>query len=349
MYRPIAHLCMFAGISSALATAPAHAETALLGIDFEGVVHRIDLGACGITTTTIGASGRTNTRALAQSADGELYTLPYSGSPLPVYAIDPGTGQATEIGTVDASQISSLAISPEGVFYATATNINAPMSLLSLDPGAGTSTLIGSVGLFNLHGLEFDSDGTLYGFAQDPTVSGVQIVDPATGAMTDLYPDDGGITFATHGFAVASEAFYAADVLGSLYRVDRATGELTPLGSTGVQFGGLVAIDVTAPDVDVGPLIAHVAALDPTPLFGDMTSLFGGINLARRAELVANAQAAQSAIDGCDFASAVATLEAMRHRMDGDGILILTHDWVWGLAAAQGRALIDDLLAALAP
>jgi len=124
----------------------------------------------------------------------------------PVYNIDTTTGALTLIGNSGIPQLQDLALSPDGIYYASA-GLTGNQQLVTINPTTGAGTVVGPIapggGLQFMNGLAFGNDGTLYGTGTPP----------------------GGTS-------------------SNLYRIDRTTGATTLIGSTNAP--GVNALDVSA-------------------------------------------------------------------------------------------------------
>jgi WD40 repeat protein len=121
-------------------------------------------------------------RALAFSPDGWLYAVNWAlGSTL--FAIDPETGQGTEIGMLDAYFTQSLDFSPDGVLFGWGRD----QGLYTIDTSTAEIADVNpvAVGPF-LQSIVFAPDGELLGVRNDRGVDGlieeIYEIDPATGA-----------------------------------------------------------------------------------------------------------------------------------------------------------------------
>jgi len=125
-------------------------------------------------------------RALALSPDGWLYGvnwLPEEGSVL--FALDPETGVASEVGVLAAYFTQSLDFSPDGVLYGWGRD----EGLYTIDPLTAEIRDVNpiAVGPF-LQSIAFTPTGALFGIRNDRGADGlveeIYEVDPTTGAAT---------------------------------------------------------------------------------------------------------------------------------------------------------------------
>jgi cysteine-rich repeat protein len=146
-------------------------------------------------------------------------------------------------------------------FRATAMTQNATIygiddigdNLYTIDFGTGETTLVGPTGATAIHSLDLTADGVLYGWNNDdnPAVGGLNTIEPATGAATDVDPVLSVHPSAIHAIAAApgDTSFYAVDDL-SLLSIDRASGDVTTIGPTNVPtLVGLEVLILPAPSV----------------------------------------------------------------------------------------------------
>jgi uncharacterized protein DUF6923 len=137
----------------------------------------------------INSSGTPSTMAdLAFDAGGDLFGIGSIGGPQ-LYSIDILTGQATVIGSTGLTSTTGggLAVGPDGTFYGTPTSSRFG----TYDPSTGAYTNIANPskpagGAYGA--LDFDGS-VLYGLnvgAGSPPPTHLVIIDPTTGAVTDL-------------------------------------------------------------------------------------------------------------------------------------------------------------------
>lgn len=238
-----------------------------LGVDVVvGIARRADGAWFGLTDEFGFVNG--------QATDGGLFTF------------DPSTGATSLIG--DVSPFASGAVVSEGdidfnpitgeLFGVTS---NQGVSLLyTIDPATAQNTEIGIVQLAgtDLSGLSFDDQGNLWAldtsFDFDPATRASQLLrlDPSNGDILETVPLSVSLG-ATAGmdFDPVSGALYIADGdfegTNNLYTADLVTGQLTLVGSTGLDgapsgFGGLADIEfIPTPGVAAAFAVAGVAGL----------------------------------------------------------------------------------------
>ncbi len=164
-------------------------------------------GASQTIGTVTGVSGITNWGGLSwDSTNSTLYAVGYDASATTHLAtIDPSTGVATEIGTVDGLVI-DIAVNSQGQMYG--VDIIGD-TLIAIDKTSGASQVIGSIG-FNANyaqGLDFDDgNGHLYlaGYNASTGLGGLYDVDLTNGAASLIGPIGGGDEMDAFAVAVAS-------------------------------------------------------------------------------------------------------------------------------------------------
>lgn len=175
-----------------------------------------------------------------------------------LYAIDPVTYAATEVGAVGASVGTyGLARNPiTGVIYATGDNTLQSTALYTIDPTTGAATFVGQNGGScctepfgtRIYGLGFLDDGTLYGNGYYISNPGSQLWTLNTGTGLATAIGSHGLAFGGQGnygdmVYVDGVLYMAGDSSAStqgLYSINRATGAATLIGQTGaIGRGGL--------------------------------------------------------------------------------------------------------------
>lgn len=159
-----------------------------------------------------------------------------------VYRIDTTTGAWTLIGNSGILSLNSLALTPDGTYYATG-GITGSQQLVTIDPNTGAATVIApittAVGLTFIAGLAAGTDGTLYGamVPSGATNSSLYTINRTTGVAT--------VVGSTN--AVSIQALDWNDANGTLYgfngngtqaarglrTIDTATGNSTLIGPAG--------------------------------------------------------------------------------------------------------------------
>ncbi len=148
-----------------------------------------------------------------------IATLSRTGPSL-LYEIDPGSGEATLIGSTGTSvlHIGAMAVSDDGVLYAVGSRNDAAETsvLVTIDPETAQLTEVGPTGLEGFIGvfpqrrvmsdLAFSEDGEL--FAYTFPGGGLATIDLVTGAATQRiepgfpgtgFHNGGGLAFSRHG------------------------------------------------------------------------------------------------------------------------------------------------------
>jgi len=249
-----------AGAASNESTAHAQANATLFAMGQKGaellridVVKRTveDVGPTGITPQNLALAILPGWRAaytIAQTQDPALAHLA---------RIDLATGATTLVGKHPLGQnlfVMGMTVSRNGVLYAAGDFM--PMSptfnsLYTIDLSTGLPTRVGSFGSGSsmrdfIMSLSFDPSGRLYGASQNA----IYRIDPTTGAASKVAGIKGaallsgvtrvmGLAFDQRGDLYACD-FMPIDAfhpMGStIYTVDLATGQFTPLIRTGVAF-----------------------------------------------------------------------------------------------------------------
>ena len=138
---------------------------------------------------------------------GTLYGIQDWPAGRNLFSINPATGQATTIGTMENSDVSAMAFSATGTLYVLETSTDRLLTV-NKATGATLTAVPLSVNLGALAGMDFD---------------------PTTGA---LYVTDSGAT--TGG-------------TNKLYTLNPATGQLTLVGATGLSGDALCGLGFLAP------------------------------------------------------------------------------------------------------
>jgi hypothetical protein len=177
------------------------------------------------------------------------YTIAHTQDSLLAHlaTIDLATGGETLAGTSALGQnlfIMGMTSSRNGVLYAagdfmpTSPTFN---SLFTIDKSTGLATRIGSFGVGStmptfIMSLTFDPSGQLFGASQHS----IYRIDRTTGAATKVVDIVGakrvmGLAFDQKGDLYASD-FIPLPTGSTIYTVDLATGQFTPLIHTGIAF-----------------------------------------------------------------------------------------------------------------
>ncbi len=177
------------------------------------------------------------------------YTIAHTQDPALAHLarIDLATGAETLVGSSPLGQnlyIMGMTISRNGVLYAagdftpTSPTFN---SLFKIDRSTGLATRIGSFGVGSamqtfIMSLTFDPSGQLFGASQHS----IYRIDRTTGAATKVVDIVGATRVMGLAFDQKGE-LYASDYIplptgSTIYTVDLATGQFTPLIHTGIAF-----------------------------------------------------------------------------------------------------------------
>ena len=198
-------------------------------------------GVNDVTFREIGPTGTGGCAALAEGADGGLFSVcgPGLGKPGPqrLATIDRNSGRASMIGQqVDGLQVMGLKVGSDGKLYAVGdTNAASPTfnSLYSVDARTGAVTRIGSTGAPSfIHDLAVDANGTAYATSSDSLYT----IDLKSGTATRVAKFVGGGMIMGLSYNADRSRLYATDwkePASDLYLVDVRTGFLTPLAGTG--------------------------------------------------------------------------------------------------------------------
>jgi hypothetical protein len=228
-------------LASAALGATASAQD-LVGVDWVGTAHRIDpvTGA----SVPIGPSGVAQVNAMARRSDGKLYVAGSFGA---IHELDPLSGVATYVTSVQLQSIRGLAFGPGDVLYA----VNDPTGswgvddLHTIDLDTGKAPLIGSTGFEGVQALAW-GNGALYAWECGKVTGvgeGLITIDAATGVGSDVDPSVGGLASEVQGltFSPAGTLFGASK---DLYRVSLGTGALTLVGAIGPDIRGVEYLDL---------------------------------------------------------------------------------------------------------
>lgn len=201
----------------------------LVAVTEDGDFYRVNVGDG--SATLVGETGFTSLWSLAANANGELFTAEsQSGAGARrLIQINPLTGEGTVVVTLTNAatlDFRSLAFSTAGVLYGVNHSND---SLYTIDMATGAATLIGDTGLTNLEGLDFTSAGQLYAWNATSGLlaqqAGLNTLDPATGASTDVNLADMGTQQAVFSIAtVPGDATFIGIGGSTLYSIDRLNG-----------------------------------------------------------------------------------------------------------------------------
>jgi len=248
------------GAASNESTAHAHANATLFAMGQQGAeLLRIDV--VKRTVEVVGPTGITSQNLALAILPGwrAAYTIAHTQDPALAHLarIDLATGAMTLVGSNPLGQnlyVMGMTVSRNGVLYAagdfmaTSPTFN---SLYTVDLSTGLPTRIGSFRSGSsmrdfIMSLSFDPSGQLYGASQ----KAIYRIDTTTGTATKVADVKGaallngvtrvmGLAFDQRGdlFACDFMPIDASHPMGStIYTVDLATGQFTPLIRTGVAF-----------------------------------------------------------------------------------------------------------------
>jgi len=241
----------------------------IVGVEFGGNVYSIDETTATATLLSANSIGF-SPGSMAKNSAGVLYTAGGQGA-ASLDTVNPTTGVITpgpmiSLGT--AVSIRGMAFSSADVLYAINNPVPLgfapPYELYTINTSTGVGTFVANVPA-TIQGLAVSPSGTLYGWdvlSGDPTGVGLVIINPTTGAVTDVNPAIGG-----NASQVQTLAFSPAGVLygarSSLYTVDLTTGALTLIGAMtpaadlrGMEFPSALppapAVSLTSPALAFG-------------------------------------------------------------------------------------------------
>ena len=222
--------------------------TPLVGTSFSGVngavLYDIDLSTGAASNPR--STGTPQLVGIAFSADHKLFGLTNSAAPTnpgSLFEIDLATGASQLIGATGLDSIveGDLAFDPiSQVLYGIYHLDAAQRKLFTIDINTGAATPLSGSLSGDPSALAFDAAGTLY--AIDTSLDELLTVDKATGnplSYTSLNVDLGAV--AGMDLDPATGILYVADGesggTDKLYAVDTTTGELTEVGSLGIDDG----------------------------------------------------------------------------------------------------------------
>jgi hypothetical protein len=171
--------------------------------------------------TTIGNTGQTRLNGLARDTGEVFWTVAWDGATSSWLAtVDASTGVATIVATVSPSlDVRGLAFDGANTLYAIHNNPSSD-DLYTIDTTTGASTLVGPTGYGGVQGLAYSpASGILYAW---DVASGLVIVNPATGAGTDVNAAVGGTTDIQTISALPDGSMYG--VRYDLYTINPADG-----------------------------------------------------------------------------------------------------------------------------
>jgi len=184
---------------------------------------------------SLGGSGLPRLNSLAANAAGVFFTVTkteYQGISS-LATVDPSTGSGTIVEE----------LSP--ILYAIA---DKPDRLYTIDTTTGVARLVGDTGFPGVQGLAYSpTANVLYGWdigSGSGVGDGLVIINPATGAATDVGPAEGtseiqGLTVLPNGIILGAR--------DSLWQVDPDTGEASPAESIAIDYRYLVGAVAHSP------------------------------------------------------------------------------------------------------
>lgn len=173
----------------------------------------------------VGLAAACNSPTGPSSDASVIYATAQEGTVL--VAIDPGTGAASVVGSLNAPGAFAMASRADGVFFTVTDSGFSPnpnARLATVDPRTGSATVFGQpFGVYlRMMGLAFSNEGVLYG--SSPITQSLYRMDLRTGLPELVGP------FGVNG--VMDLAFDAAGTMyantqTAIYRVDQRTGTAT--------------------------------------------------------------------------------------------------------------------------
>jgi len=221
-----------------------------LGIGYDGVLWEVDTATGAASNPR--ATGVDHPVGIAAARSGALYALTASDSASisdAIYMIDPTTGTATLAGPTGLSNISEgdLDVDPTtGVLYGLQEAPAGARVLFRIHPATGAATVIGSIGAAgDLSAMAFDDGGQLW--VLDTGGERLLKVDKATAGVLSTVALSAALgSGAGMDFEAASGDLYVVDGgmegTDALYTLSTETGQLTPIGQTGLA-DGLVGLE----------------------------------------------------------------------------------------------------------
>ncbi|MCA8964822.1 MAG: hypothetical protein H6838_02370 [Planctomycetes bacterium] len=290
--------------AAALLTAGLAAQD-LLGVTWNGATVLIDSHTAGVTPLGMGLFGQ---NALGRTGDGQYWSTQRVSTTYYQYTrIDPTTGSASYASY--GSDIRDFATAPGNRLYGIRNGTVNPYEdwLVLVDPATGVTTSIGSTGYTDIQGLVVHL-GVLYAW---DVFAGLLVVDPATGAAVDPFPNVSGPAYqqslCSHpdgrlllggGDSNGPDQLFSLDVgtgvatlIGTMPAIYDIRG-IEPLGGFAVPFGqpcqgtyGPTYLGVTGALHGGGQLqsvsINHAANTVGAVILGLDTTTYGGAPLPR--------------------------------------------------------------------
>lgn len=231
----------------------AAAAGSILGVGFgfsNSPVYRIDEQTG--TGAFLGCSGCPALNALARDSAGRFFSIS-SGF---LVTIDPFTARCEPVTPLSIGSgsggVLALAFAPDDRLYALKRRIAneiSPVDLYTVDVDSGLGTLVGPTDRQRVTSLEFSSGGVLYAWDLD---LGLVLIDPATGALSDLNPAVTGEPVQSLAFGPDGRLFAAWE---ELWEIDPAEGtqSLVGSGSYGNIRGIAFELPALATRIDIRP------------------------------------------------------------------------------------------------
>lgn len=213
-------------VGACILALPASLDAAqLLAVEwdnFDSPVYSVD--AEGGSVQLLGYSGVRGLNSLAAGPDARLYSAASYPDHSLLVEINPHTGVATPIATIDQPGIRDLAFTTDGTLYGTLGS----GKVIRIDPFTGATELVIQTSFFNMGGLATAPDGTLYAWDSD---AGLVLIDPLNQTALDVNSSmDGlatiqGMTFLPDGSLLGMRS--------SIFLIDTITGQATELHGLG--------------------------------------------------------------------------------------------------------------------
>ncbi len=189
--------------------------------------------ACGAHLVAIDTSTCTASPRARVGATGTLWAADGRGGGMPqLYRIDLDTGGVEAVAALDHA-VTSLAVAPDGTWWAGEASARAPRTRLStLDPDTGELTTVLDSELFGWSGLAFDAEGRMLRWTE--ALDSLVLVDPDSGVEAPIYASPS----ASHCLTADAEGTVYRYYNGWIYRVDPVAGTEEWLGTPpGLAYG----------------------------------------------------------------------------------------------------------------
>jgi len=247
----VSHLQRFSALilcaSAGFTTLPAHAVP-LVGATYggDGSSTLFDLDHFTGLASNPRPGGPSHVVGLAFSPGLGAFALTSSAAavyPASLFRIDIDNGTPHWVGFTGLGGISEgdLAFDPtSGSLYGLYGTSAGQRRLLHIDPATGTAAPFGSSLPGDPSAMAFDAAGELY--VLDTSLQNLLRVDKATAAVLEITPLSASLgSTAGMAFDPSAGTLYVADgedgCTGLLYRLSTTTGELLPVGATGLSGG----------------------------------------------------------------------------------------------------------------